>query len=138
MLLFADIPFFGEEIILSQSGAQQGDPCVPLFFCFGIDYVVTNLISEFAVFYLDDGTIAENPENVLEDFTYVINECSKIGLKVNADKCELFFCSKIDAIITEQFKLISPGIKIIIELALLGAPITENAKKIIFEKKLFN
>lgn len=79
--------FFGEETILSQAGTQQGDPC-------GIIILFELLKSQFVVFYLDDGTIAGNPESVFEDFKIIIAECSKLGLKVNADKCELFFISK--------------------------------------------
>lgn len=71
--------FYGEDTIWSQNGAQQGDPCGPLLFCAAIQAVVEALISEFVVFFLDDGTIAGSYESVLTDFETIITECGEIG-----------------------------------------------------------
>lgn len=128
--------FYGEDIILSQNGAQQGDPCGPLVFCSAIHSVVTALVSEFVVFYLDDGTIASTHEEVLQDFKKIINECSRIGLHINPTKCELFFCADVDQEIVNQFDEVSPGILVVNELTLLGAPISENSFATVFNKKL--
>lgn len=128
--------FYGEDLIWSENGAQQGDPCGPLLFCSAIQAVVAALISEFVVFYLDDGTIAGDPENVLRDFETIINECAKIGLSINPTKCELFFCSEVEAAIVNKFEAVSPGIIIVNELTLLGAPITDNAFVKVFKEKL--
>lgn len=86
--------FYGDFIILSQNGAQQGDPCGPLLFSSAIQLVVAALVSEFIDFYLDGGTIAGDYDSVLRDFKTVIEECGKMGLRKNPDKCEIFFVQK--------------------------------------------
>lgn len=73
--------FYGEYILLSQNGAQQGDPCGPLLFSSAIHFVINALVSEFVVFYLDDGTIAGEYESVLRDFKTVEDECAKSAYK---------------------------------------------------------
>lgn len=99
--------FYGDFILLSQNGAQQGDPCGPLVFSSAIQAVVESLVSEFIVFYLDDGTIAGEYESVIKDFKTVIVECGKIGLQINPAKCELYFCSELDQSIVDQFNELS-------------------------------
>lgn len=128
--------FFGEDIILSQNGAQQGDPCAPLLFCFAIESVISELNSEFEVFYLDDGTIGGEANTVLDDFRMIIRECKKFGLNINTSKCELFFCSETVTNVIAQFDEVSPGIAIVEHLTLLGAPISESSTKIVWKKKL--
>lgn len=126
---------FGEHTIWSQNGAQQGDPCGPLVFCLSIQDCVAGLLSEFVAFYLDDGTIAGSYDNVFTDFNKVIVECGKIGLRINPEKCELFFCSAVDNDVLARFDGISPGIKVVDKLSLLGAPITEEACDGIYSTK---
>lgn len=128
--------FYGEFILLSQNGAQQGDPCGPLVFSSAIQAVVNALVSEFIVFYLDDGTIAGDCDSVLADFQYVIVQCAKIGLHINPDKCELYFGSEVDKCVVDQFNALSPGICVVNEFELLGSPITDNAFEGVFRKKL--
>ena len=48
--------FYDTELV-SAEGVQQGDPIGPLLFCLTIHNLVTELRSEFTIFYLDDGTI---------------------------------------------------------------------------------
>ena len=45
------------ELLLSSEGIQQGDPLGPMLFCIAIHSLVSNLESEFKVFFLDDGTL---------------------------------------------------------------------------------
>ena len=47
--------FWGETTLQSSEGVQQGDPLGPLMFCLAIQPLIERLISEFVVFYLDDG-----------------------------------------------------------------------------------
>ena len=91
------------------------------------------LISEFVIFYLDDGTIAGNHDTVLHDFKIIVEECSNIGLHINPTKCELYFCSHVEPDVAQCFEEISPGITN--ELTLLGAPITSNSFEKVFNKK---
>lgn len=76
--------FFGNDTIMSQVGAQQGDPCGPLAFSLSIQPIIEDMASELNIWnYMDDGTICGEPQNVLEDFRKLINECKAIGLYVN-------------------------------------------------------
>lgn len=89
--------FYGDYIIWSQNGAQQGDPCGPLIFSSAIQFVIDSLVSEFVIiFYLNDGMIGGDYDSVHRDFATVKEECAKIGLHINPSKCELFFCSEVD------------------------------------------
>ena len=63
--------FWGEDIIPSSEGVQQGDPLGPLLFCLAIHDLVQQLQSELIVFFLDDGTLGGSLEGVLEDFSTV-------------------------------------------------------------------
>ena len=49
---------FGEFIILSAEGPQQGDPLSSAEFCLAIHPLLRGLISEFKVGYLDDVTLS--------------------------------------------------------------------------------
>lgn len=66
----------------------------------------------------------------------VIQECGKFGLEINPTKCEIYFCSEVEPDVVNRFNDISPGIIVVNELTLLGAPITENAFINVFNKKL--
>ena len=143
--------FYGENTILSQIGAQQGDPLGPLLFSLTIHKLIQNLKSELNVWYLDDGSICDDPDIVLSDFKTIIKESEKLGLHINPSKCELFFLSgSIDEEIVSKFNAICPGICITTkeDLHLLGAPLFEegftkfsekilNKLKIMFERLKF-
>ncbi len=120
--------FFGDEIILSEIGAQQGDPTGPLLFALTIHPMIMKLQSELNSWYLDDGSICDEPDIVLKDFTKLINEAAKLGLEINTSKCELFFCSgSIDEEVVSNFNAVCPGICVTSkeDLTLLGSPIFE-------------
>ena len=63
--------FYGDHIIQSAEGVQQGDPLGPLQFCLTIHPLVSRLKSSFAVFYLDDGTLGGPLQEVLSDLRLV-------------------------------------------------------------------
>ena len=75
--------FFGNHIIPSSEGVQQGDPLGPLLFCLTIREMTTRLSSSFKVFYLDDGTLCGSVEEVLEDFRFLSEASSDLGLVLN-------------------------------------------------------
>ena len=81
--------YFGDHIIQSAEGVQQGDPLGPLLFCLTIHPMVSKLRSEFRVLYLDDGTLAGNLSDVLQDFHQVEMEAANMGLQLNCSKSEL-------------------------------------------------
>lgn len=82
---------FGEHRISSESGCQQGDPCGPLAFSVTIQPMVEEMNSELNTWYLDEGTLADEPNQVLEDFKKLIEMSDDLGLKINNDKCEIFW-----------------------------------------------
>lgn len=130
--------FFGNNIIPSEVGCQQGDPCGPMLFSLTIHPLVKSITSDLNVWYLDDATLADTPENVLENFKIIVKMAKEIGLQINPSKCELFFCSgSIDQEIVNNFETITPGIRIVnnAELELLGSPIFDDGIEFFFKKK---
>jgi hypothetical protein len=45
--------FFGNHLISSSVGAQQGDPCGPMIFSIAIQPIILSLDSELNIWYLD-------------------------------------------------------------------------------------
>ena len=80
------------EEVHSSEGVQQGDPLGPLLFCLSIHKLWGKLKSELAVFYLDDGTLGGNWEEVLSDLRLIEEEASELGLELNRSNTELI-CS---------------------------------------------
>jgi hypothetical protein len=124
--------FFGNHLISSSVGAQQGDPCGPMIFSLAIQPIILSLDSQMNIWYLDDGTLADYPEVVLSDFKKVINLSQEIGLELNFNKCEIFCCSgDTDLKVIKEFQNLAPGIKICDResLSLLGSPIFDQGFK---------
>lgn len=131
--------FFGEKFIDSQVGAQQGDPTGPLLFCLTIHRIIISLSSNFNIWFLDDGTLCDDPSIVLNDFQNLIEKAKEIGLEINPSKCEIFFCNGIiDENFLAKFQEIAPGIRTVgaKELELLGSPILEEGFERLIVKKL--
>ena len=80
---------FGDHLLLSEEGVQQGDPLGPLLFCLAVLPVVKRLSSPLNLWYLDDGTLGGSPSQVLADFKLIKSEGIHMGLQVNAGKCEV-------------------------------------------------
>ena len=82
--------YFNGHTLLSTNGVHQGDPIGPFLFSLGILDIMKECQSEVSLWYLD-GTLAGDPETVLNDFQRLIESSKSIGLEVNLGKCELFF-----------------------------------------------
>jgi len=54
--------------MLSEEGAQQGDPLGPLYFCLVFKELLESLQSELVLGYLDDLVVGDTAEIVLTDF----------------------------------------------------------------------
>ena len=81
--------FFGESVLQSSEGVQQGDPLGPLLFCLTIHDMLMQLRGEFGVFYLDDGTLGGSLEEVLRDVRMVERVAGDMGLQLNHRKSEI-------------------------------------------------
>ena len=135
---------FGEVVLKSCEGVQQGDPLGPFLFSLGIQDIVKNMKSELNVFYLDDGTLGGEVETVLEDLLKIKEIVNSHGLELNPTKCELFLVNPEDDMyvtnIRNHFNEVCKGIKVVQEqnLSLLGAPKLAEAIGSILEPKLEN
>ena len=83
---------FGQEIIQSSEGVQQGDRLGPLLFCLTIYNMVEQLCSQLNVFYLDDGNLGGSLKEVLHDLRSVERIAGELGLQLNLGKTEII-CS---------------------------------------------
>ena len=75
--------------MLSSKGIQQIDPMGPLLFGLTIHKLSGKMRSEFAVFYLDDGTLEGNKEDVIHDIKKIDVKAEALGLMLNRKKTEL-------------------------------------------------
>ena len=87
--------WFGEQIILSQQGVQQGDPLGPLLFAFVLLPVIVHL-QEFGltinVWFLDDGVLSGTHEAVAAALAFLGSDQVKAsGLFLNKSKCEIIW-----------------------------------------------
>ena len=98
------------EVVESSEGVQQGEPLGPLLFCLTIHPMVLKLRSKLRVFYLDDGTIGNNLEDILSDLLLVEEETPDLGLQLNRSKSELL-CK--DSTTWDQMLKVAPGLQVI-------------------------
>ena len=124
------ILFYGDTKLVSATGIQQGDPFGPALFSLGIDELVRKVDTEFSVWYIDDGTIGDEPEKVLSCVQRLIGDLREVGLEVNQKKCELVILnhSREEKLRTmEMFRGLLPELRFTraSECNLLGAPLSE-------------
>ena len=114
--------FWGDKVIQSSEGVQQGDPLGPLLFCLTIHQLCSQLKSELNLFYLDDGTLGGSEEVLRHDLEVVEREGAELGLKLNHLKSEVI-CVVSDLRDTILSSL--PGARVVdpMNATLLGSPI---------------
>jgi hypothetical protein len=123
---------YGDSVISSQCGVQQGDPLGPLLYCLATIDFHRHLQSVLVECYLDDDVLGGDPEAVLSDALVIQREAKKCGLELNVAKCEvtLFGGSEADQLSTmEKFLEKFPEISrpLVEDLYYLGAPLTIEA-----------
>ena len=114
--------FWGDKIIKSSEGVQQGDPLGPLLFCLTIHRLCSQLKSELSLFYIDDGTLGGNVEVLQHDLEIVEREGTELGLNLNHCKSEVICVAPSvgNSIVSSL-----PGAQVVdpMNATLLGSPI---------------
>ena len=80
-----------ENEFFSESGAQQGDPLGPLYFCCGLQSLIDQIAALQPVYqkwYMDDGGIVGSPELLLKVWEILKKGGVPLGLELNSKKCE--------------------------------------------------
>lgn len=112
--------YYGNDIILSQEGTQQGDPLGPLLFSNTIQPLLHRLSSNLQLGYLDDLTLGGPIDSVCRDVAEIREAGAEMGLVLNPVKCELI--SHRDDAVSDQF--VQSFSKVDIgDATLLGAPL---------------
>ena len=132
--------FFGESLLLSSSGLQQGDPSGPALFSLGVDKASRLPNCDLNIWYLDDATLGGTAQEVLADLANVIAELQEAGLTVNDSKCEIILLNHTSVEEEETlsgFRDLLPNIRLLREqeFQLLGSPLTMAAADPILQKK---
>ena len=126
--------FFGDKAIQSQEGCQQGDPEGPAVFSDTIQDLVNQMVSQFNVWYLDDGNLSDHYRTVLEDLKRIISSADEFGLSPVKSNSYLIFLGNCSESSKKRIKTLfeesCQGIKVedreILEI--LGSPMGANAR----------
>jgi len=85
--------FYGDSLISSAAGVQQGDPLGPFLFCLALDKLVKTIDKECGLktnkWYLDDGALGGEADALQKALEIIRNEGPSLGLHVNISKCEI-------------------------------------------------
>ena len=132
---------FGEDLILSEEGFQQGDPAAVFGFCLSIHKILKEIKSRFKLGYIDDISAGDYWRIVLADLQQLLESIRSLGLELNEGKSELtIFCDDPEKkkFILDQFLQVCPSIAVTEkeDLLLLGAPLGEQSAAIELNEKL--
>ena len=96
---------FGDFRISSEEGAQQGDPLGPLSFCLTAYKLAKSMKSQLNIWYMDDGSLGDEVDVLIEDFETVRRTGKTLCLLLNEHKCVTDNKSVVD-----KFRTIAPSI----------------------------
>ena len=113
---------FGEYLLLSDEGVQQGDPIGSLLFCVSSLKLARGMTSEFNLWYMNDGSVGGDVSCLLHDLDSVRRVGPTIGLVLNDAKCEIF---TNDDNVVASIRAFMPNIRHIASdnVIMLGAPV---------------
>ena len=101
---------FGEDILSSERGVQQGDPLGPLFFSLALQPLLVQLKEgttenglQLVYSYLDDLILAGDQRAVAEAFHFFKGAALDIGLEFNTGKCEIIPTAGLKATLNKNF-----------------------------------
>src|ERR1700730_17509329 len=80
---------FGNFVVNSQEGVQQGDPLGPILFCLTIHPLLSSLKSPLRVGFMDDITLGGDEDCLGQDVQAILDAGVELGLQLNISKCEL-------------------------------------------------
>ena len=110
---------FASNIILSQEGAQQGDPLGPLLFCLSVQPLLLACKSSLKFAYIDDITLGGPLQIVSDDVAMIKHVGASNGLLLNDSKCEAILTTgQTSDTLLQHFIHLSPS-----NSTLLGAPL---------------
>lgn len=135
----ASLLSYGDFIIESEEGFQQGDPIASLGFCLVLHSCLQTLKSKFKCGYLDDVSKGDHWKTVMDDLRQLKIDGAKIGLTMKPSKCELTIKSSLNFDkIANEFKKECPEIKIIDidDATLLGAALGQRSLAELMREKL--
>ena len=123
---------FGDALIMSRTGCQQGDVFSPLLFCLVVHTTLLSLQSEITMGYLDDFTIVSpDPLKVIEDIRRIKESFGHHGLVIQPAKCEIYIQGlprgERESAIESVTKSL-PGCRVMVnaeDIELLGSPVFE-------------
>ena len=82
--------FYGDSVIKSCEGTQQGDPESPALFSDSIQDLIDSLESKTNLWYPDDGNLSDDYRTVLKDLKKIVEAERTLGLKIKPTKCQVF------------------------------------------------
>jgi len=113
---------FGDTVLTSDEGAQQGDPLGPVLYCMTTLQLTHSVTSEMNMWYLDDGTSGGHVDNLGNDVLAFKRAGEQVELQLNEAKCEIV---TDDVVVCHRIRDIARAVKHINcgKAVLLGAPV---------------
>ena len=127
---------FGDYLLLSDEGVQQGGPLGLLLFCASSLKLARSMTSEFNLWYMDDSSVGGDVSSLLYDLDTIQRVGPTIGLVLNDAKCEII---TNDDNMVASFQAAMPNICHIQsdDVIMLGAPVgSESSVDMVLNDKL--
>ena len=133
--------FYGDSVIKSCKGTQQGDRESPASFSNSIQDLIDSFEPKTNLWYFDDGNLSDDYSTVLKDLKKLLKRKKRWDSKLNPRNV-IFFLGDITekrrSTILASFQKLCPGIKTPKkdELIILGSPLGPNSQADLLEKKI--